>query len=378
MKKISITIFTLILLSLFVFFNLGKIQNFTTELGIYRSFPAQTSPKTVSLTCNYHGKDLTVSETLYASIDKYYQSEPKKKIAYYTNKNKDFVFSYKEDDTIAELTGKIEKIGAENSLNADQTLDLAACFLQSIPYDSPKAAKVLDPGSVKYSYSELVPRYPYETLYDFTGICTDKSYLGAAIFKEMGYKTSLLEFDTDKHLSIGLGVPAGYGELGTNYAIMELTGEGFLTGDIPVIKNTGFAENTIGNLPPISNENVQTAEENNKLSKATGVDEISSGKDYTRITERTALMDKINSLKQQLEEQRAQVLTGKDKLDAAESQLKSYENNYKSNPSRVSYNQYLNAYNSYQIAYNYANSLINAYNSLVGKYNDLIEEYKNY
>jgi hypothetical protein len=221
-----------------------------------------------------------------------------------------------------------------------------------------------------------MPRYPYETLYDNLGICTDKSYLGAAIFRQMGYETSLLRFDQDKHLSIGIGVPDGYQELGTSYAIMELTGKGFLVGDIPNLVNTGLAQNTIGNIPEISDNPIANTQDR-KISNASGVENVSTGKKYTRIVERTTLRSQIENLQNQLSDEKAKVEAAKNLATQKEGELQIAENSYTANPSPGSYNQYLKVYNSYKSAIT-ANNQVYNYNQLVKKYNSLVDEYKNY
>ena len=97
----------------------------TALISVTRPYPALTGPKTVSLSCDYHGKNLSVSETLYTSLDQYYRDDPTKKIDYLHNDNKDFVFAYEKDDTITKLTNDIRQVAVSNDLDADQTLDIA-------------------------------------------------------------------------------------------------------------------------------------------------------------------------------------------------------------------------------------------------------------
>ena len=116
-----------------------------------------------------------------------------------------YVESAQEDNTIQELTQKIEEMGDELKLTDDETMDLATCFVQTIPYDAEKAKVILSDKAEdkveKAAKREYLDRFPYETLYDNKGICTDKVYLEMAILKEMGYGTAILTFDKEKHMA---------------------------------------------------------------------------------------------------------------------------------------------------------------------------------
>lgn len=355
-------------------------QNFgyQVEAFIPRKFPALENPKNIALNCNYKGSELQIEETLYGSVYDFYKSEPKKKKYFYSDDNKSFVFNYEEDKTLDQITEKISALGDSKGLNEDQKLDLASCFLQDIPYDEVKAKKILDPNFSKYPVNEIIPRFPYETLYENTGICTDKSYLGAAIYKRLGYGVSLLSFDTERHLSVGVAVPSSYAQF-QEYAIMELTGKGFLVGDLPAIKQSiGLAENTITDLPQITNKDLEIANDSKKVTAASKVELVATGKAYTRIEERDRLKKEIDNLKIQLDQSRENIQEYQLEIKQAESEVKAAESFYKNNPSRESYATYTSIYNSYQTTYSTANKAISNYNSLVNKYNSLVQKYKNY
>jgi len=347
-------------------------------LAVSRPYPGLSNPKTVTMNCDYHGKKLTLSETLYGSLDNYYKNDPDKKSAYLKNQESNFVFSYSQDTTVKDVSSKIAAIGVENGLDKDQTLDLGACFLQSIPYDNDKAQKILGPDFSKFPISEVIPRYPYETLYDFTGICTDKTFLGAAVLSDLGYKTSIMTFDADKHMSLGVGVADGYGSYGTKYGIMELTGTGFLVGDIPELSSgVGLAINNFQTIPKLNSDNTsQTVQV--KLSDPSNVISVSDGLSYGRIVQRTAVRTKLEELKPQLDLLKSAYQSAQDVLAQIETKLKAAENTYSVSPGSASYNAYLQVYNNYQTNYNTAQAKINSYNQMVNLYNSYVEQYKQF
>lgn len=347
-------------------------------VSVFRHYPAETGAKTITLNCDYHGKNLSINEVVYSSVNDYYKSDLKKNIAYLANDNLSFVYTDKEDDTIKKLSDDIRAVGKAEDLDEDETLDLAACFLQSIPYDEAKAVKILSTDK-QYPISEVVPRYPYETLYDFTGICTDKSFLGVAVFRELGYESALLSFEKERHMSIGLGVPNGYQELGTaDYAIIELTATGFKVGDIPDLKkNIGQAENTIKNIPEISKDSVETRVQEQKITTASKVEKVSDGKEYRRIIERTKLRAQIEDMNFQLNASYSSFESAKRELEQAEKTLEEYEKRYMTTGTSSSYNEYMRVYNSYLAIYNSTSVKVNDYNQLVKSYNTLVQDYKN-
>lgn len=347
-------------------------------LAVARPYPALTSPKTVTMTCDYHGKNVTLSETLYGSLDSYYQTDPNKKSIYRHNEEKDFVFSSPKDGVVKDVAAKILALGAENGLDRDQTLDLGACLLQSIPYDNEKAQKILSPDFAKYPVAEVIPRYPYETLYDFTGICTDKTFLGAIVFSEMGYKTAIMTFDADKHMSLGVGVTDGYGSYGTQYGIMELTGGGFLVGDIPELSSgVGVAINNFQTLPKLSNDSIVPAEQV-RLGNPSDVIPVSDGGIYDRIVQRTAIRKKLEDTKPELDLLKNAYQAAQAVLAQSEANLKSAESAYTAVPSNASNKTYLKVYDTYKNDYNTAQAKITSYNQMVNLYNGYVEQYKQF
>jgi hypothetical protein len=346
-------------------------------IAVIRPYPELKDPKELTLSCNYHGKNLMVTETLYGSLYDYYRTDPAKKSAYFHNLEKDFVFSFEKDNTMKELAVKILAVGTDNGLTSDQVLDLSACFMQNISYDNTKAAKILGPDFTKQPTNDVIPRYPYETLYDNTGICTDKTYLGAALLRELGYGTSIMTFDKQKHMSLGVSVPSGYGSFDTNYGIMELTGSGFLVGDVPELSlDAGLAINNYQTLPQGSVE--QTSQSQLRLDIPSGVTDVSSGTVYSRIIERAATKQMLEELKPQLEAFQKDYQQASAVLGEAETNLAAAEADYRAQPSNVKYIRYNQVYNLYITSYNDAQTKIDKYNNTVNLYNGYVEKYKQF
>jgi hypothetical protein len=84
----------------------------------------------------------------------------------------------------------LKKIREVNKLNDDQYLELISVFVQSIPYASTGGG-----GQ---------PKFPIETFVDQTGDCDDKSLLLAALLSREGFNVSLLYFEPEEHMAIGV------------------------------------------------------------------------------------------------------------------------------------------------------------------------------
>ncbi len=362
------------------------------ELGYLniRTFPKAEGLKQVTLHCDYHGQKLALQEDLYQSVDSYYKSDPKKRRMSYG----DFVYEDSQDKTIEDLTQKIDQKGSGLGLTGDQTADLATCFVQNIPYDSEKAKVVLS-SSIQSRISRITDnsfygRYPYETLYDDTGICTDKSYLEAAILRQMGYGVSLLTFNTAQHMAVGIKAPPGYGSFKTGYAYIETTNTGYKVGQLPVIDQatSGAKKAELDKLSGNNYDQILPQIPDSNFPPPSDVIKIANGNVYQRIIEITQdtqrLKDIINSINAKNQElvqlaggikaSQGDVQNAKNQLSQSEAQVERAKSIYKSDPSEANYSSYNQAYAEYQSVYGATKSTIDSYNQEVGQYNQMVRE----
>lgn len=105
------------------------------------------------------------------------------------------------------LVNSIKNLGKRNQYD---DLRIATSLVQQIPY-----------GKIK-NYQER-RFYPYEVLYNQCGVCEDKSILLAFLLKELGYGVVLLEFETERHMAVGIKVPEEFSYKKTGYAFVETT-----------------------------------------------------------------------------------------------------------------------------------------------------------
>lgn len=103
---------------------------------------------------------------------------------------------------VQELADEIKK----KSSNPDDQVRIAVSLVQHIPY-----------------HHGDVFRYPYEVMYDGTGICGEKSMLLALVLKDLGYGSCAFYFKTEGHMTAGVRAATAYDYKGSGYAFIEAT-----------------------------------------------------------------------------------------------------------------------------------------------------------
>lgn len=96
----------------------------------------------------------------------------------------------------------------------DDQARIAISLVQNIPYDYATFYAGNRTGDL---------RYPYQVLYDNTGVCSEKSLLLAWLLRELGYGVALFSFDEEKHMTVGIQSPGQYAFLNSGYAFIETT-----------------------------------------------------------------------------------------------------------------------------------------------------------
>ena len=112
-----------------------------------------------------------------------------------------------QDRFYEDLLSRLRGIRADQELDDDEYLELVTVFVQSIDYEN----------------LDLVhPKYPIETYVDGRGDCDDRSMLLAGLLSREGYRVSLLYFDSELHM--GVGIDCGdEGYANTGYGYIETT-----------------------------------------------------------------------------------------------------------------------------------------------------------
>jgi len=111
----------------------------------------------------------------------------------------------------------VDAIKAETSDDNDRA-KIAISLVQNIPYDM-----------YALENDALTGRYPYEVLYDFRGVCGEKSKLLAYLLRELGFGVALFDFEKDNHMAVGVKCPAKYDYEDTGYCFVESTSPTIIT-----------------------------------------------------------------------------------------------------------------------------------------------------
>jgi len=100
---------------------------------------------------------------------------------------------------------------------------IAISLVQKIPFGNSNKTTDFFSNSVNYS------RYPYEVLYDYEGVCGEKSELLAFLLREMNYGVAFFYHQEENHESLGIKCPKKYSLDGSDYCFIETTGPSIMT-----------------------------------------------------------------------------------------------------------------------------------------------------
>jgi hypothetical protein len=168
----------------------------------------------------YGGQAYQWSLPLKSQIDQAYSQAPK--TVYYEGDTEPaglreefygLFFQVKGGDTaVADLVSYVKQSALLHNWTSDQTAEFAMALIQYIPYDQ-----------VKANASNPIAFYPYETLYNDTGICSDKTFLGVSVLRALGYGAAILDFPSLDHSAVGIECPTAYSLNGSGYCYVETT-----------------------------------------------------------------------------------------------------------------------------------------------------------
>ncbi len=97
----------------------------------------------------------------------------------------------------------------------DDQLRLALSLVQHIPYDT---------LFYRTNHTSRQDYLPYQVLYNKTGVCGERSYLLAAVLRELDYHVVLMSFKPEQHMTVGIwATEASAAYPGTPYALLETT-----------------------------------------------------------------------------------------------------------------------------------------------------------
>jgi len=186
--------------------HISDVKQFTADLKTNR---IENGRITIRFPFTLKGNSGYIDLTVYEQI--YYEIIKRLPLRFVNGFDQVFYLTLLQHDeqkmALESFIDSIKKFGERNKFD---DLRIATSLVQQIPY-----------GKIK-NYRER-RFYPYEVLYNQCGVCEDKSILLGFLLKELGYGVVLLEFETERHMAVGIKVPEEFSYKKTGYAFVETT-----------------------------------------------------------------------------------------------------------------------------------------------------------
>ena len=341
--------------------------------------PAKEGEKPSSFSWKYKGRGYALDESLYESYYRFYKTLPvsspandASQVKWYTTYNEMFIAGAVGDDTIQVLAEKIRVLGEERKLNENQMVELVAAFVQTIPYDQGKLEirkSGLDGVTEKITY-------PYEVLYENTGVCQDKSYLAYALLKKLGYGVAIFLFPDpkDNHMAIGVKCPLQYSNYDSGYCFIETTSLGNKIGMIPdLIPQSRIATSDI-QINTIDDSSAAD-DEYQPLGNIEILNTI-DGKEYTGIIDTISTQRELLRLRKTIDVYKGELKALSAEIGSQEKDLDKMEKKMKSLKDDEKYDDYNDLVEKYNSLLSKVKKNIKAYNRQVAVNNAVVERYR--
>ncbi|MDP3956930.1 MAG: hypothetical protein Q8Q10_00315 [bacterium] len=346
---------------------------------VEKTLPAKDGEKLASFNWKYKGKGHSLRENLYESYYQFYKTLPisapandVSQVKWYTTYNEMFIVGAAGDDTVQGLAEKIRVLGEERKLNENQMVEFVAAFVQTIPYDQGKLDRRksgLDGVTEKITY-------PYEVLYDNTGVCQDKSYLAYSLLKELGYGVAIFLFPDpeDNHMAIGVKCPLQYSNYASGYCFIETTSLGNKIGMIPdLIPQSRIATSDI-QINTVENSQAADAEYQ-PLGNVEILNTI-DGKEYTGIIATISTQKELERLRKTIDGYKRELKALSAEIEKQEASLDQMAKKLKSLKKDEQYDEYNDLVDTYNSLLSVVRKNIKGYNKQISVSNAAIEQYR--
>jgi len=186
-----------------------------------------TNPKNISLKYILKGKEGEMNFVVYEGFANYSSKLPR--YIFYDKgevpSRRDFKMLFlneeRQRDMLSPLIAEIQNLNK----NEIEQVRIAISLVQNIPFGNSNKTSSFGNSRVNYF------RYPYEVLYDYEGICSEKSLLLAFILRELGYSTAIFYYAPENHEAVGIKCPKKYSINQSGYCFVETTAPSIITDD---------------------------------------------------------------------------------------------------------------------------------------------------
>lgn len=181
--------------------------------------------KEVSLKYIFSGEEKEINFVVYDEMDNYL-SGLSQSIIYSEGES-----SSRADFKIKKMDEKIQReflmpLVAEIQnldLDKDDQARIAISLVQHIPFGESNESYNFGGNKIPYS------RYPYQVLYDYKGICGEKTELLSFLLREIGYGVAFFYYIDENHESLGIKCPVYESFSSTGYCFVETTAPSVIT-----------------------------------------------------------------------------------------------------------------------------------------------------
>lgn len=237
-----------------------------------------------------------------------------------------------QGQVFSDLINELRRVRQLQNLSDDEYLELTAVYVQSLRYEP-----------LKQDFA----KFPLRTVVDGAGDCDDKSLLLAGLLAREGYSVSLLSFEPEAHMAVGVG-SYDYRYKETGYAFIETTNYSFI-GE-PTDKLEGNL--TLRSYPLI-------------IIISNGTKLYSSGNETQFIHDTYLITDqKLRELASQLKILNEDLVAKQLRISEMESNIDQLRNS----DNIVEYNSHVSAYTTF----------LSIYNNRLISYRQLLTEYEKY
>jgi len=160
-----------------------------------------------------------------------------------TRDNASYFLSFTGDPAQAPYVATLADEIREETPDPDNQARIAANLVQHITY-----------------YKETKYRYPYEVLYEESGVCGEKAMLLADLLKDLGFQSAVLYFVPENHMTAAIGCPAPYDFSNTGYCLIEATRPRIITDEASTFPGFGRLWSQPEVIPVSNGRNLMTAD----------------------------------------------------------------------------------------------------------------------
>lgn len=138
------------------------------------------------------------------------------------------------DTAVISVARQLKTLAKLNDFSDSQLAALTSSFVQSLSYDFVEAKALPE---LMNDQALAIYKTPYQILYQRQGICLDKSLLGIALLRELGFGSALILLSGHEHAAFGIKCESEYSRAPfSNYRYVEATVSKDI-GVLPLIMN---------------------------------------------------------------------------------------------------------------------------------------------